>query len=149
MFWSVTVDGSSALLNVIVTVRPLTVVAVIVGAVTSARVNVIGPEATRSLPSSDDDRSRSPGSGSRRCRFRWPVMPGRLGEAERELDDRRVGGIVDGDRRAHVDRDARGHGVKVRSAAETVEKLTGLLKVTVMALGVDGDGRAVGRVGRR
>ena len=41
-----------------------------------------------------------------------------------------------------------GTDVKVRSAAETVEKLTGLLKVTVMALGVDGDGRAVGRVGR-
>ena len=53
MLPSVTVLGSSALLNVIVTVRPLTAVLVTIGAVTSARVNEIGPEPTRSLPSSE------------------------------------------------------------------------------------------------
>ena len=53
MFWSVTVDGSIALLNVIVTVRPLIVVLVITGEVVSASVNLIVPEGTRSLPSSD------------------------------------------------------------------------------------------------
>ncbi len=42
MLPSVTVLGSSALLKVMVTVRPLTAVLVIVGAVTSARVKVIG-----------------------------------------------------------------------------------------------------------
>ena len=49
----VTVLGSSALLNWIVTIRPLTVVLTISGDVTSASVNLIGPEATRSLPSSE------------------------------------------------------------------------------------------------
>ena len=42
------------------------------GAVASARVKVIGPEGTRSLPSLRDDRRRRPGSGSRRCSCRWP-----------------------------------------------------------------------------
>ena len=65
MLPSVTVIGSSALLNWIVTVRPLTVVLMIVGAVVSASVNEIGPDATRSLPSSRDDRVRRSGSGSR------------------------------------------------------------------------------------
>ena len=49
----VTVAGLIALLKVIDTVRPLTLVAVIVGEVVSARVNVIDPLATRLLPSSD------------------------------------------------------------------------------------------------
>ena len=104
---SVTVEGSIALLNVIVTVRPLIVVLVIVGEVVSASVNVIGPTATRSLPSSDSTGLAVLGSGSRTCRCRWPACPPGLREADRELDDRGEGRVVDGDRRTDVDRDAR------------------------------------------
>ncbi len=53
MFASVTVAGSMALLNLIDTVRPLIVVPVITGDVVSLSVNLIVPEGTRSLPSSD------------------------------------------------------------------------------------------------
>ena len=110
MLPSVTVPGSSALLKVMVTVRPLTVVLVTTGAVVSARVKVIGAGGDEVLAVlGHDDR---PGG---RALDREGIVAvghdaGGLGEADREVDDRRVGRVVDRDRGADVDGHARGGG---------------------------------------
>src|SRR5690349_18692137 len=53
MLLSVTVAGSSALSNWMMTVRPLSAVLTIRGAVTSASVKLIGPDGVRLFPSVD------------------------------------------------------------------------------------------------
>ena len=88
MFASVTVAGSIALLNVIDTVRPLTLVAVIVGEVVSASVNVIGPAGDQALAVFRLDRLAGRALDREGV---GPVGRGRArrpGEAERELNDR-------------------------------------------------------------
>ena len=132
------------------TVRPLNVVLVIVGDVVSASVNVIGPDGHEVLAVLRLDRACWPGSGSRTCRSRWPSAPAGSAEADRELDDRGVGRVVDGDRRTDVDRDARRDiAVNVRSAADDRREVDRLVEGHRDGAGRDGDGRPVGRVGGR
>ena len=72
-----TVEGSSALLNVIDTVRPLNVVPVIVGAVVSARVNLIVPAGDQVLAVFRHDRiiGRALDREAVGSVGRWPCRP--------------------------------------------------------------------------
>lgn len=71
MLLRLTVFGSSALLNWIVMVRPLTDVLRIVGAVVSASVKEIGPDPTRLFPSSETTWAPESGPGPRTYTCRW------------------------------------------------------------------------------
>ena len=101
------------------------------GAVVSWRVNDRA-ERDKDIAVLGDDRALD-GVGERPVGQR---DAGRGGEADRERDDRRERRVVDGDRGADR-RPARraGSQVKTRSAALTVAKLTGWLKVTVIEAG--------------
>ena len=103
MLPSVTVLGSSALLNWMIDGPAADRGVDDVGAVTSARVKEIGPEATRSLPSSETTTGPLAGLWTEKRIAAVGDDAGSLGEADGEVDDRRVGGVVDGDRGADVD----------------------------------------------
>src|SRR5579883_766641 len=132
MLLSVTVAGSSALSNVIVTVRPLSEVLTIRGAVVSASVKETGPYVARALSSSEMTGpvtskeyvplARVP-TGLEKLIGNW-MMVGSVGLST-------ATGVPT------TTETPAGAPVKTRSDALTVAKLTGLLNVTVIAPGAE------------
>ena len=96
----------------------------------------------------DDDRSRWSGSGRRTCTSPLARTPGALVKLIGKSTIVGSVGLSTAIGAPTLTVTPAGAEVKVRSAAERVEKTTGLLKVTWMTLGAEVDRRPVGRRGR-